>query len=192
MIKCSEPDNKLSLFHKRPQVMKGVLGAVITVLLILLDQLTKNAATKYLMEDGPIVLWEGVFELRYLENRGAAFGIMQNKQIFFIIMTIVVLLFLTYIYLKRIPSERRYIPMNVIAILLAAGAIGNLIDRLTLNYVVDFFYFKLIDFPIFNVADIYVTIAAALLIIFSLFYYKEDDFDRILAIKKAENAEETK
>ncbi|MDY2590860.1 MAG: signal peptidase II, partial [Agathobacter sp.] len=65
-----------------------------------------------------------------------------------------------------------------------AGAIGNLIDRIVNNYVVDFFYFKLIDFPIFNVADIYVTIAAFLFIVLGFFYYKEEDFEIIFSKSK--------
>ena len=63
--------------------------------------------------------------------------------------------------------------------LILSGAFGNCIDRIRLNYVVDFLYFKLINFPIFNVADIYVTVAAFLLVILILIYYKEDDLERI-------------
>ena len=63
------------------------------------------------------------------------------------------------------------------------GAIGNLIDRICQNYVVDFFYFKLIDFPIFNVADIYVTVAAIMFIVLCLFYYKEEDFELLFPDK---------
>ena len=58
-----------------------------------------------------------------------------------------------------------------------AGAIGNMIDRAVRGYVVDFFYFRLIDFPIFNVADIYVTVTMILLLILILFYYKEEDLE---------------
>ena len=57
-----------------------------------------------------------------------------------------------------------------------AGAIGNLIDRISLKYVVDFIYFELIDFPIFNIADCYLTVSSFLLIILAIFYYKENDF----------------
>ena len=71
--------------------------------------------------------------------------------------------------------------MNFSFILIIAGAIGNLIDRVINNYVIDFFYFKLINFPIFNVADIYVTVAAFLFIVLSFFYYKEEDFDIIFS-----------
>ena len=75
--------------------------------------------------------------------------------------------------------ERKYLPLRICAVLIVGGAFGNCIDRIRLNYVVDFFYFKLIDFPIFNVADIYVTVAAFLLVILILVYYKEEDLERI-------------
>ena len=69
--------------------------------------------------------------------------------------------------------------MDGICILFFAGALGNFIDRVFRNYVVDFFYFKLIDFPVFNVADIYVTVGTFILAFLLLFYYKEEDLDRI-------------
>ena len=74
--------------------------------------------------------------------------------------------------------------------LLAAGALGNLFDRLRLDYVVDFFYFELINFPIFNVADIYVTCGMVLLILLGFFYYKEDDFEQLFSSGKKQNSEE--
>lgn len=166
---------------------KGLLGFVIAAVLILLDQITKLWAVNCLKGQKPIVVWEGVFELRYLENRGAAFGILQNRRMLFLVLTIVVLLGIGYIYLKKIPNERRFFWMNLISVLFFAGAIGNFIDRLLQNYVVDFFYFCLIDFPIFNVADIYVTVAAFLLIFLGIFYYKEEDFERLFPSRKKES-----
>lgn len=74
--------------------------------------------------------------------------------------------------------------MDIVLVLFISGAIGNFIDRITNQYVIDFLYFKLINFPIFNVADIYVTVAAFAMIFFVLFYYKEDDFDEIFPSKK--------
>ena len=68
--------------------------------------------------------------------------------------------------------------------MITAGALGNMIDRVAKGYVVDFFYFKLINFPIFNVADIYVTTATALLLIVMCFYYKDEDFDVFRLRKK--------
>ena len=163
---------------------KGLIGAVISILLIFIDQITKFAAVKFLKDQESFVLIDGVFELSYLENRGAAFGMLQNQQIFFIIVTILLLCVIAYLYLKRIPCERRFIWLNIIAILFFSGAIGNFIDRVMQNYVVDFFSFVLIHFPIFNVADIYVVVGMLLFIFLGLFYYKETDFERILPSKK--------
>ena len=74
--------------------------------------------------------------------------------------------------------------MDIICILFFSGAIGNFIDRVIRNYVVDFFYFRLINFPIFNVADIYVTVAAFAMILLGIFYYKEEDYNKIFPGKK--------
>ena len=78
--------------------------------------------------------------------------------------------------LYKMPEEKKYRILHVLLSLIAAGAIGNMIDRIRLDYVVDFIYFVLINFPIFNVADIYVTVATALFAISVLFLYKEEDF----------------
>lgn len=162
-------------------IKKGIFGFVTSFILILVDQLSKLSAIHHLMGKDPLVLIDGVFELRYLENRGAAFGILQDKKMFFVIFTIIVLCMIIYIYLKRIPCEKKFFWMDLICILFVSGAVGNFIDRITKNYVVDFFYFKLINFPIFNVADIYVTVAAFAMIILGLFYYKEEDYNKIYA-----------
>lgn len=165
---------------------KGIIGAVCAIVLILSDQLTKLAAVAHLKDKPAFVLWDGVFELHYLENRGAAFGMLQDKQILFIILTVVVLAAISYLYLKRIPATKHFLWLNIITILFFSGAVGNFIDRVSQNYVVDFFYFELIDFPIFNVADIYVTVAAFLLILLGFFYYKEEDYDIIFPSGKKE------
>lgn len=162
---------------------KAIIGILCSVILILLDQFTKHFAVQHLKDQMPVVLWKNVFELSYLENRGAAFGILQGKQWPLIIFTVIVLMIIIYLYLMRIPSEKHFGLLNVIAILFFGGAIGNFIDRVMQGYVVDFFYFRLIDFPVFNVADIYVTVAAILLIL-CLLFYKEEDFERILPAKK--------
>lgn len=137
--------------------------------LVFLDQLTKWLVVLKLkpIHDFPII--DGVFHLNYVENRGAAFGILQGKYLFFSIITVVVLIFIA-IYYYRLPRERKYHWMRFSLILLGAGAIGNLIDRIRLNYVVDFLYFKLIDFPVFNFADICVVVGVFILSIFILIH----------------------
>ena len=160
------------------------LTAACIAVLTVLDQVTKVWAEKYLA-DGPVDIIRGVFQLRYLENRGAAFGILQNQRWFFLILTAAFLAAAVF-FLIRIPKTRRYQPIRLVCVLMTAGAVGNLIDRVKLEYVRDFLYFQLIDFPIFNVADIYVTISAFLLFILVLFYYKDEDFSFLGAGKKDE------
>jgi signal peptidase II len=153
----------------------SILGiSIVLILLVGLDQVTKYLAIVYLKSDGPIPIIKNVFELSYVENRGAAFGIMQNKGLFFVITTFIILAFILYYY-RKIPKGQKYNLLRWTLLVIVAGAIGNLIDRLYLGYVVDFFYFKLINFPVFNVADIYVTVGAILLLILILFVYKEDE-----------------
>ena len=162
--------------------MKYIKAIGSIIVLTAIDQITKFLAVRYLMEGGPIVLIDGVFELRYLENRGSAFGLMQNQRIFFIIITIIIVGIFVWLYCK-LPDTRRMRWMHLICIGIISGALGNFIDRFINGYVVDFFYFKLINFPIFNVADIYVTVSAAVLIVLGVFYYKEDDY-KFLTVRK--------
>ena len=145
--------------------------------LILIDQLSKVWALSALRGTEGIVVIPNVFELSYLENRGAAFGILQDHQIFFVLITVAAAVILTWIY-RRIPQTKKYIPLRISYALIMAGAFGNLIDRVFRGYVIDFIYFSLIDFPTFNVADIYVTCGIIILILLIFFRYKEEnDFD---------------
>lgn len=162
---------------------RGIFAGIVTALLILFDQWTKNLAVKHLMNQNPLVLIKNVFQLRYLENRGAAFGMMEGQMTFFIIIATVVCFTIGYLYFK-LPWTNRFHPLRAVGLLIAAGAVGNLIDRVCLGYVVDFFYFELIDFPIFNVADIYVTVATAVMAILVIFYYKEEELESIFPSKK--------
>lgn len=151
-----------------------IKAIILFAVLVALDIMTKIWAENALREK-PIVLINGVFELRYLENRGAAFGLLQNQRTFFIILTVVFLAAMIYIY-TRIPNESRYLALRLLVVIVSAGAFGNFYDRLTLTYVRDFLYFSLIDFPIFNVADIYVTCSAVVFFVLVVFVYKEEDF----------------
>lgn len=145
---------------------------VITLLvigcLVIIDQLSKIGASATLSNGRDVLLWENVFHLSYLENRGAAFGMMQGKQWFLIIMTILVLVGIV-IYFKKIPDTSSGKWMKFSFTLIIAGAIGNLIDRIFLNYVRDFLYFSLIDFPVFNFADTFVVIGVSVLLLVIIF-----------------------
>lgn len=153
-----------------------LLAVVSCAVLIVLDQATKWMAVVYLKDQPPFIIWEGIFKLEYLENRGAAFGLMQNRQILFAVGAVLIVALVGGIY-RKMPHTRRYYLLRLCFVLLSSGAVGNLIDRVRLNYVVDFFYFELIDFPIFNVADCYVVAACILFAYSILFYYKEEELN---------------
>lgn len=185
-------------------------SGLLVILLIAIDQFTKWLAYTHLYQKPDVSVIDGVFQLKYLENDSAAFSLdpvsilqrifyfsyfdshpeafLMAKMIFFAVLTIVVLVLLAIVY-QRIPLNRRFLPLNIIAVGIFAGAAGNLIDRVIHHYVIDFFYFSLINFPVFNVADIYVTLSAIALIIVVLFYYKEEDFSLIFTGKLQDEKE---
>lgn len=149
-----------------------------TLILLVLDQWSKQLAVVHLKGKSALSIIENIFCLQYLENQGAAFGILQGKKFYFVVLTLIFFVAVIWVYFK-IQTKKRYYPIYVIMSLFLAGATGNFIDRISYNYVIDFFYFEIIHFPIFNVADIYVTCGAALFLIFFLFYYKEKDLDEL-------------
>lgn len=151
------------------------LFLISTAVLVGFDQWTKALAVEHLKGQEDIQLIPGVLSLHYLENRGAAFGIFQDRRTFLLILTMIIILCVCYV-LWKIPSDKKYNLLKLLCFMVTAGGLGNLIDRVCLNYVVDFIYFSLIDFPVFNVADIYVTTSMFLLFILVLFYYKDEDF----------------
>ncbi|MCB7319078.1 signal peptidase II [Lacrimispora sp. 210928-DFI.3.58] len=169
--------------EKRSLFLRFIIGFVI---LTGLDQWTKGLVTTYLKGNPPIPVLEGVFEFYYSENRGAAFGMLQEQQVFFALIAMIVLGAIGYM-LIRMPDDRKYRPLTVCLLLIGAGAVGNMIDRLSQSYVVDFLYFKLINFPIFNVADCYVTIGAFCLVLLVMLYYKDEDMACFSLKKKKED-----
>ena len=156
------------------------ISAILLVLVgVWFDQFTKTLAVNHLKGQDPFILIKNVFQFEYLENHGAAFGILQNKQIFFFIIVLIISVFIIWFYL-HVPMTKKLLPLRICAVFIFSGAIGNFIDRLKLGYVVDFFYFKVINFPIFNVADIYVTCSAIFLAVLLIFCYKEEDLNQLL------------
>ena len=118
-----------------------------------------------------------------------AWGMLQNKQVLFIILTPIVLAALIYFYYK-IPFEKKFIIARICLLCLTGGAIGNLIDRifngeqLFHGYVVDMIYVEIINFPVFNIADSFITVGFALMIFSMIFVYKEQDFDLLFGSRK--------
>ena len=159
--------------NKAP-VMVYLISAAAFAVLYAIDRITKNWVSLRLKTDGPIEFFNDGFELFYLENRGAAWGILSGKIWLLIVFTALVLCLLLFFY-YRIPNDKRFLLLRCSLLLIISGALGNIIDRIRFRYVIDFLYVKIIDFPVFNVADCYVTIGTFLLIIALLFVYKDSE-----------------
>ncbi len=161
---------------KKRKTFQMLLDIIILIFLVAIDQYTKYIAVQKLKNQPAFNIINGVLEFNYLENRGAAFGMLQNQKIFFVFVAVIFLCVIAYVLVKA-PQKEKYFKLHILLVMIAGGAIGNLIDRLRFDYVVDFIYIALINFPIFNVADMYVTFSTVLLIFQVLFVYKENDFN---------------
>ena len=146
------------------------LSFIVSILIVIADQLTKYLAVKFLMNKRPIILIDNLIELHFVKNYGAAFGIMQNRRWFFIIITIFVLSAIIIFIIKN--KYNLHILTKISLGALLGGAAGNLIDRIRLSYVVDFIKVdlgRLYDFPVFNIADIFIVTGTILLVLLILF-----------------------
>lgn len=153
-----------------------LLDALLILLLLALDQWTKHLAVVHLKNSRAISLIDGVLELKYLENRGSAFGILQNQK-FFILFVGFVFMAAVLFFLFKLPMAKKFVIVHVLLSAIVAGGVGNMIDRFRFDYVVDFIYFALINFPIFNVADCYIVVSTIGLFILFMFVYKEKDLE---------------
>jgi signal peptidase II len=145
-----------------------ILPLLAAVFLILLDQYVKRWAYEVLRPVGEKPFIEGFLGFAYVENRGAAFGMLQGARWFFIPLTVAMLVFIGWYYV-RLPKTGIYWLVRVPLVFTYAGAVGNFIDRLFQGYVVDMFEFQFISFPVFNVADMCLvagTIAIAFVMLF--------------------------
>lgn len=172
-----------------------MLETVIIVLTLALDQLTKILSEKLLpaLPGGTYPLWENVFHFTCVENRGAAFGMLQGQMWLFYVITVLACALILYCLIRF--HKRLHPLMRICLALIVAGALGNLIDRIFLGYVRDMLDFRLINFAVFNVADSAVCVGAVLLAMDILFFRKgkalaaeiERHFDR----KKKNDGEDT-
>ena len=164
--------------HQKMSFSKCMSGDIfLLILLVAADQGAKWLSYLYLKGQPSVSLIPGVLELPYLypENKGIAFGMFQGSVFFFAIVSVLFLGVILFAWI-RIPKERFYLPLLTIATVLAAGALGNFIDRFFRGYVIDFIYFSLINFPVFNLADVYVVVSGIFLILFVCTKYRDDDF----------------
>ena len=154
----------------------NILPIIAVVILILLDQGTKFWVLASLKPIHNMTLVEGFMDLTFVENRGVAFGMFSGQRWFILLLTGIIAVGLIWFY-KAMPKKKEYFPLRVSLVMVLSGAIGNIIDRLFRGYVVDFFEFTFFEWPVFNVADIYVVVGVTLLALMILFVVKDEDLD---------------
>ncbi len=162
-----------------------------------IDQLTKLLAVLFLKDRASLPLWEGVLHLTYVENRGAAFGILSNQRwVFMIFSTVAILAIFAYLFFGKDISRLSAVSLSMIV----SGGVGNMLDRFfrqgvdalgeTYYFVVDFIDFTLIDFAVFNGADSFVCVGAGLMIL-SLILEMKEELRREKAAKQAALSEKS-
>ena len=173
------------------KIKRMIIYVAAVIILVFIDRATKIWAVNTLMGQSSIWLIPGVLQFYYLPNgnTGAAFGMLEGHQGLFLVIAVVVVVLIGYI-LYRLPSGSKYRFLSVMLLFIAAGGVGNMYDRALQGYVVDFIYFSLINFPIFNVADIYVSVCTVLLAIYLIFLLKEDDYKELEAALKIKTIKE--
>ena len=147
-----------------------IIYFIIGALIVALDQASKICITRNFELGQQRILLDKILSFVYVQNKGAAFGIMQGGRIFFIAVTAVVFIAAAIYLWKNKPQN---ILEKLAFSFIGGGALGNLIDRIYLGYVRDFISADFIDFPVFNVADCFVCVGAALYLVYIIFFCKE-------------------
>ena len=160
------------------KIKRFVTDLIILAILTVIDRVTKIWATDTLRDIESIPIIKNVVEFHYLPNgnTGAAFGMLSGHRILFLVIAIVVVSVILYL-LYNMPEDRKYKLIEILLVFIAAGGAGNMIDRFMQGYVVDFIYISCINFPIFNVADMYVSVCTVILALIVLIRLKEDDYN---------------
>ena len=160
---------------------------------VFLDQITKYLTILYLKPIDTQPLWEGVLHLTYVENTGAAFGMMKDSRwIFMVTSTVAIVGILVYMVYRTYIKKNPLPWMEALSLsLIVGGGIGNMIDRTVLGYVVDMIDFRLINFAVFNVADSFVCVGAGLMVLYLIReMVKETKAEKAQKAVTAEESEE--
>ena len=155
-----------------------LLVIILFAVIVGIDQLIKYFVYNFLKPVGSVDVIPGLFSLDYVENKGAAFGMMANMRWVFIVFTIVVIAIILYVVFKKKITNKLFIAS---AILLIGGGIGNLIDRIFLGFVIDYLSVSFFP-PVCNFADYCITIGTVLLLVYLLFfsdYFKSNKKDKL-------------
>lgn len=160
--------------EKKQFILNAMLHLILIGVIIVIDQITK-AWARDALSIHPVILWEKVFSFQLVYNTGGPWGLLGKYTIVLTLASLLILLLVIAIYLKM-PRIRKMNPLRICVSLITAGAVGNIIDRIAYKKVTDLFSFDLINFPVFNVADISIVCGCILAFVLTLFYYKDEDF----------------
>ncbi|MBO5394815.1 MAG: signal peptidase II [Clostridia bacterium] len=167
---------------KNKKFLSPLIAAIIFVFVLALDLLTKGLIIPNLIPQvgNSVEVMPGFINFIYVENKGAAWGIFSNNTVFLAILSAIVLvLFAVFYFLRvRMVKEKSSIWLAVSFGLIAGGCLGNLIDRIAFGFVRDFINFQFMNFPVFNFADVALTVGVVTIIIYFLFFYSKEGGDK--------------
>lgn len=155
-----------------------ILGIFFILILTLTDQLSKYYIQTNMRVGESKALIDGVFHITHVRNNGAAWSSFSGKTLFLLIITSVLLVLMIYAYIKLLVTDK-FKNLRIGLIFLISGACGNMIDRLARGYVTDMFDFRLINFPVFNIADIFVTCSIIYIIILIIFIIDDKELENV-------------
>ena len=150
-----------------------IIPLIAAVLLVAVDQITKYIALTQLKPIGSVTFIDGFMDFTFVENRGAAFGIFSGKTWLLLVISIIICAVLVWA-MTKMPKTKEYRKLRVTFVLILSGAVGNIIDRALRGYVVDFFEFTFIKWPVFNMADIYVDVGTIVMAVIIMFFMKDE------------------
>ncbi|MBP3233302.1 MAG: signal peptidase II [Eubacterium sp.] len=160
------------------KIKRYAVLVIVALLLAVIDQITKYMVVSSIKLHDEIPVIGNAVVITYIRNTGTAWSLFSGKTVFLLIITFVVCAALIYVY-KNIITEDKYAILRWLITAMFGGAIGNMIDRIRLHYVIDFIYFKIIKFPVFNFADICVTVSIFITLFLFIFKYEGEDLDII-------------
>lgn len=142
-----------------------MLATILVIIIVLFDQITKYFASLSLQDGQAVTLIPRLISLRYHENAGAAWGILSDKRwIFMIVSTVAIIAIIAFMIYTKKQAQSKLLTVSLSFFL--GGGIGNMIDRIRLEYVIDFLRFDFFEFPIFNVADSFISVGAGLMVLY--------------------------
>lgn len=150
-----------------------IIPLIAAVLLVAVDQITKYMALTQLKPIGSVTFIDGFMDFTFVENIGAAFGIFSGKTWLLLVISIIICAVLVWA-MTKMPKTKEYRKLRVTFVLILSGAVGNIIDRALRGYVVDFFEFTFIKWPVFNMADIYVVVGTIVMAVIIMFFMKDE------------------